>query len=320
MPLKTLAEAFVHFEAMISFRFADKWLAMALLILFGALALYALIVAWRHGRPGCRSALLAVTLAFLVIYFRSPDANYVQWRLNLFVFFGLLLWLGAFPYPRFILRGAQVIAAAIAIAFLVGNATRWAPLQDQIRAYVHAARNVPAGSTLLPLVFDRYGHDADGRRLSDVVEAFYTTSGYIVADRRIIDLHNYEAHTDHFPLLYRPDLDPYASISIQSVRQRDRPGDRSPRPPTSSSTKPAPAAPLITCSSGGRRRTSSSVMPPRIANALPVSSTSWTVSTRSNDPAASIPFSYGNAKLPPPPAPAATQPTTLPTPGASASH
>ena len=39
-------------------------------------------------------------------------------------------------------------------------------------------------------------------------------SGYIAAQRNAVDLRNYEARTDHFPVRFHPHLNPYKHLAV----------------------------------------------------------------------------------------------------------
>jgi hypothetical protein len=70
--------------------------------------------------------------------------------------------------------------------------------------------------TLLPLAFDSRGHGPDGRVLSLKVRPFLHASGYIAAQRHVVEFTNYEAGAyTYFPVLFRPSLNPYDHIGIK---------------------------------------------------------------------------------------------------------
>jgi hypothetical protein len=88
---------------------------------------------------------------------------------------------------------------------------------------VRRAERVPGGVSLghaphgaeyhlLPLHFSPYGYAPDRRILSSRVAPFMNASGHIAAQRGIVDLQNYEAMGNLFPVMFRPHLNPLVHI------------------------------------------------------------------------------------------------------------
>jgi hypothetical protein len=71
---------------------------------------------------------------------------------------------------------------------------------------------IEPNTTLLPLHFSPYGHAPDGQMLSSRVAPFLNASGHIAAQRGIVDLQNYEAFGNTFPVMFRPHLHPLVHI------------------------------------------------------------------------------------------------------------
>jgi hypothetical protein len=95
-----------------------------------------------------------------------------------------------------------LLAAAYSLQLVVLHRT----LDAELRLATSAVAQVEPGSTLLPMVFDRVGS-------SWCVAVFLHVAGRYGTARDCIDLANYEARTDHFPVALRresaprPDLD-----------------------------------------------------------------------------------------------------------------
>ncbi len=68
-------------------------------------------------------------------------------------------------------------------------------------------------SVLLPLFCRRDGVDEHGDHFSDQADIFAHTAQYLSAYKPLIVLDNYEAHTNYFPLLWKPSVDPYTYLS-----------------------------------------------------------------------------------------------------------
>ena len=106
------------------------------------------------------------------------------------------------------------IAGGIALAFTASHALKYREFAPQMREFVEAGDRIEPNSTFLPLIFSPRGRNPDGSVPSIDVAPFYMASGYIAARRDAVDLRNYEGHTDHFPVQFRPELDPYTHLAV----------------------------------------------------------------------------------------------------------
>src|SRR5437867_5876338 len=110
--------------------------------------------------------------------------------MNLYPFLALILWFGAQSYEWRLKRGIQGIAAGIAVILLVLHTTKYAELNDYLKEYLSGMDLIEPNTTLLPLCFSAQGYAPDGRVLSVRVSPFLHASGYIAAQRHIVDLAN----------------------------------------------------------------------------------------------------------------------------------
>lgn len=192
-------------------------LSAALALLFGAVSLALLVRRARQGRPAGTDGLLLVVLVFTAAYFLAPNelgsGGFLTHRLNLYPFLGLILWFGTFDHSRRARRGLQAASAVVAVGFLAMLTPRWTALDDYLTEYMTAAGRIEPGSTLLGLSFSHSGQAPDGGEMAFRVWPFVHASGYIAAEKPVVDLALYEAMEDYFPIRYRPGLDPYRRIS-----------------------------------------------------------------------------------------------------------
>jgi hypothetical protein len=184
-------------------------LALAVAILFAVAALRCLA----QRRQILGGGLLLVVAMFLAAYFLAPDSlgggSLLTPRLNLFPFLGAILWLGTFAWTPRWRRGIQIAAAGIALGFLGVFGQAYARFNDLLAEYLSVLEHVEPDSTLLTLSYAHWGETAEGEMLSFRGAPFLHASGHIAARKRVADLALYEANEDHFPLLYRPDRNPY---------------------------------------------------------------------------------------------------------------
>jgi len=124
---------------------------------------------------------------------------------------------------RRLIAGAAV---SIALAMLALHSAKYKELNHYLAEYMSGMHYIEPNTTLLPIAFSRGGDTANGRSLSLRIDFVLNAAGYIATEKRVIDLGNYEAsQTNHFPILFRPELNPavnlyYAPLDIQTRELR----------------------------------------------------------------------------------------------------
>ncbi|HXX35166.1 MAG TPA: hypothetical protein VEM15_11900 [Thermodesulfobacteriota bacterium] len=215
-----LLKDLVQMESLVSFQREESFCSIGLGVAFAGLFLYLVASKMRRRRPDRWDGLLVVVLGYLLIYLLAPNAisegSFITDRLNLFPFFGFVLWFGVQPYLRSVKRGIVVVAIVIAAASLGLHTLKYSELNHYLTEYLSGINLIEPNKTLLPLTFDSRGHGPDGRVLSLKVRPFLHASGYIAARRHVVDFTNYEAGAFNcFPVLFRPNLNPYDHIGIK---------------------------------------------------------------------------------------------------------
>jgi hypothetical protein len=209
-----------HLAALYSLASLSHWtppLAAALALLFYVVAFLCLRQRGRRP-PEVRDGLLLVVLVFLAAYFLAPSqisgGGFVNHRLLLFPFLALILWLGAFDHSARRRLLIQIAAAGLAMLSLFVYARAYALIDQHLAEIAQAGEHIEADHTFLYLSYSNHGEQPNGRELAFRTEPFLHAGGYIVAKKRLVDLSLYEANEDYFPLLYRPELNPYVHLSI----------------------------------------------------------------------------------------------------------
>lgn len=204
----------VTLSSLATFDAAEYAVALALVLLLAAMLVRArksVVSLCRENRP-----ITLIMLAYLVMYLLLPDelfgGSYLIARLGLFVILTFMLWLGAGHEAWKFRVGFQVGVYAVSAAMLVLHAAKYAELNDYLREYVSAGRVMAPGATLLPLVVDGRGRDEDNRVLARTVMPFKHAGGLIALERGLVNLANYEANAGYFPVVYRPEANPYVHL------------------------------------------------------------------------------------------------------------
>jgi len=211
--------ALLQFSSMISYRNNEAWLGAAITTVMGGLTLLVLANKAARRRSWSRwDVLLLVPIGLVGIYFRSYDARalhfYIPHRVMLYAFLTLILWLAGQPLTRRVKWAVVPLAAGTALAFVASHALKYREFAPQLNEFVSAGDRIEPNSTFLPLIFSPRGRTADARVSSIDVAPFYMASGYIAARRDAVDLRNYEGNTDHFPVRFRDELNPYKHLAV----------------------------------------------------------------------------------------------------------
>jgi len=161
-------------------------------------------------------AFIILTVVYWVIYFLAPDClgkgSNLNSRLNLFPSFVFLLWLGGNSFN--LKEKCRVVLASMIISFaaLGFRMAKYAELNSYIEEYVSGISHIETGRTFLPLCFSQKGRTAEGDPVSLRIGLFLQTGGYIAAMQGAVDLKNYEANAQYFPVMFRPELNPYVHM------------------------------------------------------------------------------------------------------------
>jgi hypothetical protein len=215
-PAAHLWHRLYHLASLISYDEREGWWSTVFVWFFIALSGYVLVSKIAHRRGHRWDGLLLVVAGYSVVYFTAPDemsgGGLISHRMNLYPFFALMLWCGAQSYHRMVKRGIQLVATGIALALLGLHVPRYVELNEYLEEYLSGMHLIEPNTTLLPLHFSPHGYASDGHILSSRVAPFMNASGHIAAQRGIVDLQNYEAFWNAFPLMFRPHLHPIVYI------------------------------------------------------------------------------------------------------------
>ncbi len=197
----------IRAEAVLSFGAQDRlegWLAPAVFWLLAGAVVYALgrKLLWRRWER--MDGLWLVLFATLALHLHVPDqaasGTRLQERAALYVFLVLILCLATEPFGKRARLGLQALGAVLALALLGRHAVGYAKLNADLQEYVSGRHFVEPNRTLLPiLVRAPGGHDPF---------PLQHAAGYIAAEQGVVNLANYQPATGHYPLLFRPALDP----------------------------------------------------------------------------------------------------------------
>jgi hypothetical protein len=205
--------ALTRAEAVLSFGAQDPvegWLARSVFWLLAGALVYVLGRKLLERRWERRDGLWLVFLVALALLFRVPDqaasGTRLQERAELYVFLVLILCLATEPFGKRGALGLQALGVVLALALLGRHAEGHAAWNVDLEEYLSGRTLIEPNRTLLPILARApRGHDP---------HPLQHAAGYIAAERGVVDLANYQPATGHYPLLFRPALDPTGWVSF----------------------------------------------------------------------------------------------------------
>ncbi len=207
----------LRLETLVVFGGAESWVAALVFWGLGAALAAALIGRVKAGAsPVGADAWLLAAAAVTAIYFAAPrgmaTGAALKERLILFPPLLLLPWLGAHPFSARARALLQAGAVCAALALLALRLPTQRALDVQLQEYLAVRESIPRGALLLPLCYEASGIGGDRNPKSSRVAPFIHAAGYLAAERDALQLANYEGNKGHFPLLFRPEWNPYTQL------------------------------------------------------------------------------------------------------------
>jgi hypothetical protein len=198
-----------------------------------SLAALGLLAVLRHAPRDRRDrsvALLAAAAAVFVLYVVLPDSTArdggdLTPRLSFLLVFIVIAWLAQLELPRPALLGAAAAAVVASSVLTAVRVPRYADFEAEVAEFVSIGAHIPEGSTVVP-VYLAQDTDPDADLVHSLrVRPTLQAAGWIMAERRVVDLSHYEAYFQVNPPRFRADLDPFGPIGRGGAWIGDSPPD-----------------------------------------------------------------------------------------------
>lgn len=175
-----------------------------------------LVVKLLHRRFSPYDSFLFMAAATLWFYFNAPASfaggGMINQRLMLIPFIVIIFWFVSVDLPKLISILASFAAIVVTIGLLTVRMPVHAKASDLTKDYLSAAAYIKPHTTVLPLSYNHYGTDRQGHNITSSIWIFFHSLDYMGASRPLIMLGNYEAATNHFPLVWKPNKDPFIHL------------------------------------------------------------------------------------------------------------
>lgn len=208
----------------------EYWLAAALALGLGSMGAYQIFQKLRLRQLNEWDGLLLVMLAYGLMYLIAPagfaGGSFVKQRLMLYPYLILVLWLGAQKYSTAVRRATQLLVSSWMVILIVIRLGAQSELNAQLEDLYSVAPHISQNSTMMPLTFASHAVPDEESSALSRIRVMLHGAGYLAATRSSVDLTNYEARTDYFPLRFRETHSPlrFASRLASGRPQMDLAG------------------------------------------------------------------------------------------------
>lgn len=177
--------------------------AFAVLLLYTIIRDHFFTEEWRFRmKLHYRDILLILCAAFFIIYIKAPDGmsggGFIKTRMSLFPFL-VIIPLLSWNMPKIAKGIVGGMLLILAVAYIAHMSYYHKAINDDIEVYTSGYDAVEKNKVLLPLAFDYVGK-------SWRIGVFTHTPGYYGYKTGCINLINYEAGTDYFPTIFKPEF------------------------------------------------------------------------------------------------------------------
>jgi hypothetical protein len=205
-------------EAMVAYRQIDLigGLAITLPLVLGSLVALRR-VASQGVRNGSTGLLVAATV-FVVMYLVLPNSyergvGDVSPRLSFFVWITVAAWLSQFNFGRVFRTAVPVLAIAASTFLTAVRVPIYLEFEEQLTEYVSAAAALPPDVTVVPVNLVQDNAEGIGLESTVRVRPMIQATGWLMAERHVVDLSHYEAYFDVYAIRFAEGLAPFDSMS-----------------------------------------------------------------------------------------------------------
>ena len=202
-------------QALTTFSMVDLLISLPWALLLLILAGISLKTDRRHGDDNQYVFLGFGVVVFLILILAIPKAigpiHFLFGRFLPYFYFLYILWLSTKSLTPFIWRHAVIFVIALSVANIAYRLPIYAELNYDIAEFTSAASHIEDNSTVFSIVLGKTvpgGLSKMGPRLR-FEHIKPSTPGYIGLQRRIVNLGNYQAVRDYFPIKFRDETNPH---------------------------------------------------------------------------------------------------------------
>ena len=204
-------------QAVMAYDRLEKVAGLLVVAAVGVLVLIAVLRAmprtWRDPSIGLLAAVGVVVGLYLVL----PDGTTrgggdVTARLVVLVYLTILAWLAQYVLPRRALVLAAVAGLAASMLLTAVRVPRYVEFEDEISEFLSIAPHIERHSTVVPVNLAQASDEATDLTTTDRVRPTLALTGWLMAERQVVDLSHFEAWYEVNPPLFHSEVDPFDTI------------------------------------------------------------------------------------------------------------
>lgn len=163
-----------------------------------------------------RRPLLGLILFSVFVYFFVSDqlagGMYVTIRITVFIYLVGLLYLAGTSWDHKWRNAGTFLALLLPLSILLIRYPTQRFIGQLAHHCIQVRSHIEEYSTLLPFGFSHNGQFENEIR-SPFLQIFKHLGEYPGTDKKVLSLSNYEANTNYFPVIWKPEANPYRHIS-----------------------------------------------------------------------------------------------------------
>jgi hypothetical protein len=152
----------------------------------------------------------------LIGYFNQPGgmagAGILSIRLQFIPYLVMVIWFANLRYSSVAKYTILITSFIIGITLLVIRYPHQVLASNAAVEYTSVQDYIEENSTVLPLSYSHNGKTPDGKLVANKIWLFMHGSDYLGADKSLVLFGNYEGNTGFFPIIWKPERNPFVYI------------------------------------------------------------------------------------------------------------
>ncbi len=167
---------------------------------------------------GLICAVVAICVLYLAAPFTVSGGTILNPRFVLLALLLSILWFGTHRFSEQAKFTIGTVGAVLAVLQIAFNLPVYAKINDDAAEYLSAGKVIEKKGTLLSFCFANEGCGIDRAPGYLRTIPFDHLSGYISAEKHLVNLFNVDSYTNFFPIRYRDELNPFPYLWMKQIK------------------------------------------------------------------------------------------------------
>ena len=215
--LKSLYHQFIELTSLITMTNKEPMWAITLAVLFALILIYAIRQKIKNKSFNKYDVFFVLFIMMVFIYFNTPGGMaggaYIPIRIQFIPYLILLLWFVNIHFAKPLKVAIAGLSFTIGAMFMIVRIPHHALASKAVEEYISVKEHIKDRSTVLPLSFSHNGKTPEGKLIADRIWLFMHAADYIGTNKSLVLFGNYEGNTWYFPIIWRPERNPFHHIS-----------------------------------------------------------------------------------------------------------